>query len=329
MEAKEIKLKEYILKEKFNIKLDEVAGLEKAKEVLKESIINPDKIPTILEKNQNPLKGILLYGFPGVGKTYLAKAIGTVFKGIFLTVFGTTILSKWNSQSKPERIIKDLFDYAKKNKPAVIHLDEIDFITKTNNENDIMNDTTRKLKQEFLNQMQNLNSDDGVVVLGVAQKPWELDPLIMKCFQKNIYITLPELNARKKLFELNLKNTSHTLTNEQIEYLAKNTELFSCSDIFELIQEAIYEPIKKCMKKGYFKKIKGMNGLEWNYIPCEENEPEAIKMKMEEITNPKEILFPKVNFDDFKAALERAKPSITKEELIKYEKFYKEYVQEE
>ena len=126
-----------------------------------------------------------------------------------------------------------------------------------------------------------------------------------------------------------MKNTSHTLTNEQIEYLAKNTELFSGSDIYALIQEAIYEPIKKCMKRGYFKKIKGMNGLEWNYIPCEENEPGAIKMKMEEITNPKEILFPKANFDDFKAALERAKPSITKEELIKYEKFYKEYGQEE
>ena len=52
-------------------------------------------------------------------------------------------------------------------------------------------------------------------------------------------------------------------------------------------------------------------------------------MKKKKIINPKEILFPKVNFDDFKAALERAKPSITKEEFIKYEKFYKEYGQEE
>ena len=329
MNAKETKLPEYILKEKFNIKLDEVAGLVKAKEVLKESIIDPVKIPKILENNQNPLKGILLYGPPGAGKTYLAKAVGTEFKGNLFTVNGPILVSKWNAQSKQEIIIKDLFEYAKKNKPAVILLDEIDFMTKTNNENDVMNDTTRKLKQEFLIQMQNLNSDDGVVVLGVASKPWKLDPLVRKCFQKKLYINLPEFNARKILFELNLKKNSHTLTNEQIEYLAKNTELFSCSDIYNLTQQTIYEPIKKCQKVEYFKKIKGINGHEWNYIPCEQNDPDAIKMKMEEIKDPKEIIFPEVNFDDFKNVLGRTKPTMTVEEMKKYEKFEEEFGQEE
>ena len=233
------------------------------------------------------------------------------------------------AQSKQERIIKNLFDYAKKNKPAVIHLDEIDFMTKTNSLNDNMNDTTRKLKQEFLIQMKELNNDDGVIVLGIAAKPWELDEDVRKCFQKKIYVTSPELNARKILFELYLKNTSHTLTNEQIDYLAKNTELFSCSDICTLIQDAIYEPFRKCLSVEYFKKIKGINGLEWNYTPCEQNEPGAIKMKMEEISNPKEILLRKVNFDDFKKALEKAKPSITIENIKKFEKFKEEYGQEE
>ena len=329
METKEIKLPEYIYKEKYNIKLDEVAGQEKVKEALKEFIINPDKIPTILENNQKPLKGILLYGPPGAGKTYLAKAVGTEFKGNFLTVYGPIIISKWNSQSKQEIIIKEIFDCAKKYKPAVIHLDEIDFITKANNENDNMNDTTRKMKQEFLNQMQNLKNNDEVMVLGIASKPWELDPLVRKCFQKKIYINLPELNARKKIFELYLKNNSHNLTNEQIEYLAKNTELFTCSDIYNLIQETIYEPIKKCQKVEYFKKIKGINGHEWNYIPCEQNDPYAIKMKMEEIKDPKEIIFPEVNFDDFKNVLGRTKPTMTIEEMKKYEKFEEEFGQEE
>ena len=267
MNSKEIKLPKYILKEKFNIKLDELAGLEKAKEFLKESIIDPVKIPKLLENNQKPLKGILLYGPPGVSKTYLAKAVETEFKGNFFTVYGPIIVSKWNAQSKPEIIIKDLFDYAKKNKPAVIHFDEIDFITKTNNENDIMDDAARKLKQEFLVQMHNLNSDDGLVVLVVASKPWELDPLVRKCFQKKLYINLPEFNERKILFELNLKKTIHTLTHEQIEYPPKNTELFSGSDIYSLSQDAIFEPVRKCQKAEYFKKIKRINGLEWNYIP--------------------------------------------------------------
>ena len=234
MNVKEIKLNKCIEKNKYNVKWEDVAGLEKAKSALKEYIIDQFKDPKLFEGKQKFLKGILLYGPPGVGKTYLAKAVSSEFQGNFFTLYGPILVSKWNGQSKPESIIKDLFDYAKKNKPAIIHLDEIDFITNTNNNNDIMNDITRQLKQEFLIQMQNLNNDDGVVVIGIAAKPWKLDPAIRKCFQKRINITLPELNTRKILLELYLKNNPHTLTEEQIEYLSKNTELYSISDIFTL-----------------------------------------------------------------------------------------------
>ena len=329
MDTKESKLPEYISKEKFNIKWEEVVGQEKVKETLKELIIDPVKSPKQLDNKQKPLKGILLYGPPGVGKTYLAKAIANEFKGKFFTVYGPTIVSQWNVQTNPERIIKDLFDYAKKNKPSIICLDEIDFITKTNNDNENMNDTTRKLKQEFLKQMHELDNEDGIVVLGTAAYPWELDSTVRKCFQKKIYITLPELNARKILLELNLKNTYNNITNEQIEYIAKNTEFFSCSDIIRLIQDVIYESTKKCFKAEYFKKIKGINGLEWNYTPCEQNEPEAIKMKIEDITDKNSILPPKINFEDFEKGIHTVKPSLNIKDLKNYEKFIEELSQEE
>lgn len=330
MDEKELKEIIYKSKETFNVKWEEVAGQEKAIEVLKEYIINPVKFPKQSESKQNPLINcILLYGPPGVGKTYLIKAAATEIQKNFFTIFPPIIMSKWLAQSKQDRIIKNLFDYAKKNKPSVIHLDEIDFMTNTNNLNDNMNNTTRIIKQEFLKQINELSNDDGVIVLGIAAKPWELDPAVRKCFQKKIYITLPELNVRKILFELYLKNISHNLTNEQIDYLAKNTELFSYSDIYALSQDAYYGPYRKCLSAEYFKKVKGINGLEWNYTPCEQNELGAIKMKMEEITNPKEILPPLVNFDDFKKALEKAKPSINIEDLKKYEKFKEEFSQKE
>ena len=329
MDSNEVNINQYISNEKNTIKWEDVLGQEKAKEALKESIIDSVKLQKQIESKQKSLKGILLYGPPGVGKTYLAKAASTQFQGNFFTVNGVFIVSKLSPQSKPENIIKDLFDYAKKNKPAILHLDEIDFMTNTNFDNDNMNDTTGKLKQEFLKQMQELGSEEGVIVLCTAAKPWKLDPAVRNCFQKKINITLPELNARKLLFELNLKNTPHTLTNEQIEYLAKNTELFSVSDILTLTQEAIYEPIKKCHRSEHFKKIKGINGLDWNYTPCNQNEPGAIKMKMDEITDQKAILFDKVNFEDFKKCLERIKPTMTIEDLKKYEKCTEEFGKEE
>ena len=96
-----------------------------------------------------------------------------------------------------------------------------------------------------------------MIILGIPAKPWELNPAIRKCFKKYIYIiTLPELNARKILLELNIKNTFHSLTNEQIDFLAKYTELFSHCDFYSLLKDAIYGHFRKCLSVEYFKKIK-------------------------------------------------------------------------
>ena len=325
MDIEEIKLNEYIMKEKFNIKLEEVAGLEKEKEYFKQFIINPVKFQKHFKSNTKPLKGILLYGPPGVGKTYLSKAVANEIEGHFFYVSGPMLVSKWLAQSNSGRIIKDIFDYAKRNKPAVICFDEIDFMTNSNNDNDI----TRIYKQEFLNQMKELENEEGVVILGIAAKPWELDRAVRKCFQKKIYIPLPELNARKIMIHFNLKDFQHNITDEQIEYLAKNTEFFSCSDIYSISQDAYYEPFRKCQKAEYFKKIKGNNSLEWNYTPCQKNESGAIKMKMSEITDPKTILPPKLNFEDFKKVLVRTRPAVGPDDLKKYEKYNEEFNQEE
>ena len=166
MHIEETKLIEYIMKEKFNVKLEEVAGLEKEKELLKELIINPVTFQKQFKSNTKPIKSILLYGPPGVGKTYLSKAVANEIQGHFFYVSGPVIVSKWLSQSNSERNIKDIFCCAKKNKPAVICFDEIDFMTNINNDNDI----TRKYKQEFLIQMKELDNEEEVIVLGIAAK---------------------------------------------------------------------------------------------------------------------------------------------------------------
>ena len=315
-----------IVQEKPNVKWEDVAGLEKAKEALKEAVIFPIKFPQLFQGKRKPWKGILLYGPPGTGKSFLAKAAATETHGNFFSVSAANIVSKWMGES--ERLIKGLFDLARKNKPAVIFLDEIDSIMGARSDNE--NDATRRLKTEFLIQMQGVgNDDEGILVLGATNIPWALDPAVRRRFQKKIYISLPELDARKVMFEINLKGTPNTLTDEQLEDLARSTPGFSGSDISTLAQDAIFEPVRKCQSAEFFKKIvPGVNGQSCNYVPCTQNEPGAMRMKMSELPDSKALLPPKVMYEDFKVALKRNKATVNQADLERQEQFTREFGQE-
>jgi vacuolar protein-sorting-associated protein 4 len=169
-----------------NVSWDDVAGLENAKRALKEAVILPIQYPQLFEGKRQPWKGILLYGPPGTGKSYLAKAAATETKGRFFSVSAANIVSKFMGES--ERLIKALFELARKNKPAVIFIDEIDSVLSARSEGE--NEATRRLKTEFLIQMQGVGKDDkGILVLGATNIPWGLDPAVRRRFQKK-YIYL-------------------------------------------------------------------------------------------------------------------------------------------
>lgn len=107
----EAKLKEQlggaIVTEKPNVKWSDIAGLEGAKEALKEAVILPVRFPQLFEGKRKPWRGILLYGPPGTGKTYLAKACATEADSTFFSVSSSDLVSKWQGES--ERLVKQLF----------------------------------------------------------------------------------------------------------------------------------------------------------------------------------------------------------------------------
>ena len=130
------------------------------------------------------------------------------------------------------------------------------------------------------------------------------------------------------MFELNLKGTPNTLTDEQLEDLAARTDGFSGSDISTLTQDAIFEPVRKCQMAEYFKKIPGVNGMPYNYIPCQPNEPGAMKMTMTELPDAKALLPPKVLYEDFREALKRNKATVNQKDLEQQEEFTRDFGQE-
>ena len=312
-----------LVSEKPNVKWSDVAGLEKAKEALKEAVVLPIRFPQLFQGKRKPWKGILLYGPPGTGKSFLAKAAATETGGKFFSVSAANIVSKWMGES--EKLIKGLFDLARKNRPAVIFLDEIDSVLSARSDNE--NDATRRLKTEFLIQMQGVgNDDEGILVLGATNIPWGLDPAVRRRFQKKIYIGLPETEARKVMFQLNLGKTANSITEEQFDDLAERTEGYSGSDVATLTQDAIYEPIRKCESATHFIRIQ-KDGKDY-YTPCSPSQPGAIQMKMHDMPNPEMLLPPDVCYDDYILALKKIKPTVNEKDLEKQDEFTREFGQE-
>ena len=300
-----------------NVSWDDVAGLENAKQALKEAVILPIQYPQLFEGKRQPWKGILLYGPPGTGKSYLAKAAATETKGRFFSVSAANIVSKFMGES--ERLIKALFELARKNKPAVIFIDEIDSVLSARTDGE--NEATRRLKTEFLIQMQGVGKDDkGILVLGATNIPWGLDPAVRRRFQKKIYISLPESKARKLMLKLNLGDTYNDLTDEQFSILGDLTEGYSGSDIYNLTQDAIYGPLRKCQRATHFKHLD-----ERHIVPCSPSDPGAKEMKINDIADPGSLVAPVVTFEDFILSLQKMKPTVSQADLEKQLKFTEEF----
>merc|ERR1719197_1019464 len=207
-----------ILREKPNVKWDDVAGLFKAKENLKEAVIMPLKFPHMFKTIRRPWKGILLYGPPGTGKSYLAKAVATEANSTFFSVSSSDLVSKWLGES--EKLVRSLFDLAREEKPAIIFVDEIDSLCSARSDSE--SESARRIKTQFLIQMNGVGNanDEGILVLGATNIPWSLDPAIRRRFEKRIYIPLPDFAARKFLIEHNLRKEKHNITNEQFDEMA-------------------------------------------------------------------------------------------------------------
>lgn len=102
---------------------------------------------------------------------------------------------------------------ARKEKPAIIFIDEVDSLCGSRSEGE--NETSRRIKTEFLVQMQGVGNDnDGILVLGATNTPWELDPAIRRRFEKRIYIPLPDVQGRITMFRIRLGKTPNSLTEE-------------------------------------------------------------------------------------------------------------------
>lgn len=185
-----------------------------------------------------------------------------------------------------ERLVRSLFEMARASRPAIIFIDEIDSLCSNRSEGE--NDSTRRIKTEFLVQMQGVGKgSEGLLVLGATNVPWELDPAVRRRFEKRVYISLPEKEARKKMFKLNLGNTPNSLNEDDYENLGELTDNYSGSDIATVVKDALMEPIRKCQTARKFKTMP-----DGSYVPTYPSDPEGFECTLQTLPDPSKLRAP-------------------------------------
>ncbi len=236
-----------IIQEKPDVKWEDVANLEDAKQALRESIILPILRPDLFTGARQPWKGVLLFGPPGCGKTLIAKAVANECGATFYNADAASIVSKWLGES--ERLVKQLFFSARKSLPSIIFIDEVDAMTAQRGTDQVGGE--RRLKTQFLIEMDGVRSKKGerLVVLGATNRPWDLDPAFRRRFERRIMVPVPEQAARVRIFEIHTRGID-LAPDVDFELLGQKTEGYAGSDIALICREASLAPIREMDASG-------------------------------------------------------------------------------
>ncbi|MCV9386952.1 AAA family ATPase [Reichenbachiella ulvae] len=226
----------------------DVGGMEYEKEEISLKIIHPLSHKELYESYGKKIGGgILFYGPPGCGKTFLAKATAGEIDSDFISVGIDDILDMYHGQS--EKKLNLLFEKARAMSPCVLFFDEIDALGA--NRNDLRSSAGRNLINQFLAELDGIDSkNDGILVIGATNAPWHLDSAFRRPgrFDRMIFVQPPSLESRTEIFNLALKGKPL----DDIDYakLAKNAKEFSGADINAAIDIAVEGKLQEAMKVG-------------------------------------------------------------------------------
>ncbi len=239
--------------QKPNINFDDVGGMDLIKKEIDLKIIQPLKHPEMYKAYGKKLGGgILLYGPPGCGKTYLAKATAGQVNARFISVSLNDILDMWIGNS--EKNLHEIFELARRSTPCVLFFDEIDALGASRS--DMKQSSGRHLINQFLQELDGIDGDnEGVLILGATNTPWHLDSAFRRPgrFDRIIFVPPPDDEAREKILKLKVRDKP----TEDIDFksLAKKTEAYSGADIEAIIDISIEEILEQAIKDGVPKPI--------------------------------------------------------------------------
>ena len=226
-------------KDKVNVTFKDVAGLYGAKEEVMEIVDflkNPGKYTALGGKIP---KGALLVGPPGTGKTLLAKAVAGEANVPFFSISGSDFVEMFVGVGASR--VRDLFAQAKEKAPCIVFIDEIDAVGRARGKNVgfSSNDERENTLNQLLTEMDGFGTNSGVIVLAATNRADILDKALMRAgrFDRQIHVTLPDLNERKEIFLVHTKKLK-LAPDFDVDAIAKHTPGFSGADIANICNEA-------------------------------------------------------------------------------------------
>jgi len=245
----EIELKEEPYKaeegkpEASDIHYEDIGGLGRELQLVREMIELPLRHPEIFERlGIQPPKGVLLYGPPGTGKTLIAKAVANEVDAHFITLSGPEIMSKYYGES--EKGLREKFEEAEQNAPAIIFIDEIDAIAPKRAE--VQGEVERRVVAQLLALMDGLKGRGQVIVIAATNLPDSIDPALRRGgrFDREIEIGIPDKKGRLEIFQVHSRGVP-LADDVKIEEFANTTHGFVGADIALLVKEAAMHALRK------------------------------------------------------------------------------------
>lgn len=230
------------------VDFSDVGGLEQLKETIRMKIIKPFVNQGLFDKFRKKVGGgLLLFGPPGCGKTFIAKATAGECKAAFKPVHITDILNKYIGES--EQNVKEIFAAARASKPCILFFDEIDSIGF--NRAKLSSEHMRPVIDQLLSEIEGIESStDKLLIIGATNMPWDVDPAFKRPgrFDKTVFVPPPDKAARAAIFELKLQG--RPAGEMDYDLLAGKTELYSGADIENVVEIAAENVLSEILQSG-------------------------------------------------------------------------------
>ncbi|MFC7250696.1 CDC48 family AAA ATPase [Halomicroarcula sp. GCM10025324] len=226
-----------------DVTYEDIGGLDGELEQVREMIELPMRHPELFQQlGIEPPKGVLLHGPPGTGKTLMAKAVANEIDAYFTTISGPEIMSKYYGESEEQ--LRDIFDEASENAPAIVFIDEIDSIAPKRGET--QGDVERRVVAQLLSLMDGLEERGQVIVIGATNRVDAIDPALRRGgrFDREIEIGVPDKEGRKEILQVHTRGMPLSEKIDLEEY-ANNTHGFVGADLASLTKESAMNALRR------------------------------------------------------------------------------------